>query len=380
MPIHSPLPLLADLVAIDSQVTKSNRAIIDYLGRVCAAYEPHIDAFRKGALDLANLVIRVPGHKPGPPLIFAGHTDTVPANPSWTRNPFAPGIEDGRFYGLGAADMKSGLAAAVAAVLSLDAPPLHDVYLMFTADEEAESGGVRHLCDQPALAGVLQGARIVVCESTNGRIGLGCRGFLSLRITCHGEAFHSAATNYTLNTQKNAIYTAARVLNALMEYEQTLQPSMGELAQQSSQNIGLIQGGTSPNTTADRCSIELSRRIPATETAQQALQALTERIMAVDPTITIDVTSLDEPFATDPASSFVATVKHLSQDVLGQVDVYRGTGWNEGAVYSRFGTTVVFGPGTTANAHQPNEWTAAALVEQMAAIYLQLMQGAAWEA
>lgn len=365
---------LAELIAIDSQVTKSNRQIIEYLDSLFSHYERKVYPCRKGDLDLYNLVVRVPGRTPGPALIFAGHTDTVPVNPSWVRDPFKASIEDERLYGLGAADMKAGLAAAIAAVLGIADVPPHDVYLMFTADEEDAAVGVKHLVSIPEVQNSMRGANIIVGESNQGRVGLGCRGYLGMRIVCHGEAFHSARTNYTLNMEQNANYIAYRVMGELIAYEQTLHPTSGELALQSSQNIGIIQGGTAQNTIADRCIIEVSRRLPATEKADEVFKTMSERVMRVDPRIEIEVTSMDDPYEISPDNPLVQTVSQLCREIMGSVETYRGTGWNEGAVYSRFGNTVVLGPGTSGTAHQPDEWTDLKLLDQVTGIYRRLIE------
>lgn len=138
----------------------------------------------------------------GPLLCFAGHTDVVPPGPveRWRSDPFAPTLRDGRLYGRGAADMKSGLAAMVTAVEQFVAGrPRHPggIAFLVTSDEEGPSvDGTRRVVD--ALRA--RGQRIDWClvgEPSSQRdfgdtIRIGRRGSLSGRLTVHGLQGHVA--------------------------------------------------------------------------------------------------------------------------------------------------------------------------------------------
>ncbi|MGH8149417.1 MAG: succinyl-diaminopimelate desuccinylase, partial [Steroidobacteraceae bacterium] len=137
-----------------------------------------------------------------PVLCFAGHTDVVPTGPleEWRTPPFEPTLRDGLLYGRGAADMKSGLAAMLAATRQfVTAHPRHRGTLAFliTSDEEGPSvDGTRHVVE--TLAG--RGERIDWCvvgepsseEVLGDTIKIGRRGSLSGRLTVHGVQGHVA--------------------------------------------------------------------------------------------------------------------------------------------------------------------------------------------
>ena len=96
--------------------------------------------FGEGDSRIDNLFARRGGA--GPHLCFAGHTDVVPVGDvaAWTHDPFAAEISDGRLYGRGAADMKSGIAAFVAAIARVPAEDIDgSISLMITGDEEGDA-------------------------------------------------------------------------------------------------------------------------------------------------------------------------------------------------------------------------------------------------
>src|SRR5215472_12680212 len=119
-------------------------------------------AFDEFAPGRTSLVARVEGRSNRPPLAFTGHIDTVPLGAApWTRDPFAGETADGRLYGRGSTDMKSGVAAFVIAAcrLAKRLPGTPGLVLVIVAGEETGCDGSRHLA---AAAGALGEAGAVV--------------------------------------------------------------------------------------------------------------------------------------------------------------------------------------------------------------------------
>jgi succinyl-diaminopimelate desuccinylase len=194
---------------------------------VCAAalaaagFEIHRPVFSApGTPDIPNLYARI--GTAGPCLAFAGHTDVVPPGDAalWRHDPFAAAVEDGWLFGRGAADMKGGVAAMLAAAVGFVAERGADfggsIAFLLTGDEEgpAVNGTVKLL---GWAAG--QGARFDACllgEPTNPeRLGemckIGRRGSLTGRITVSGKQGHVAYPELVLNP----IPALARIVAAL---------------------------------------------------------------------------------------------------------------------------------------------------------------------
>ncbi|WP_353643370.1 succinyl-diaminopimelate desuccinylase [Mesorhizobium sp. WSM2239] len=153
-----------------------------------------------GTADIENLYARLSGN--GPHLMFAGHTDVVPAgdDSAWTLPPFSGEIRNGEMYGRGAVDMKGGIACFVAALaryVEAHGNPNGSVSLLITGDEEGPAiNGTTKLLDWAAAKGEKWDAAIVG-EPTNpdalgDMIKIGRRGSLSGEVLVHGRQGHVA--------------------------------------------------------------------------------------------------------------------------------------------------------------------------------------------
>ena len=130
----------------------------------------------------------------GPTLLLEGHTDVVTeGDPSaWTHPPFAAEVVDGKIYGRGAADMKSGLAAAMiaAAVIKRSGASLAGRLVVGAlVDEEGDMIGAKHLCATP-IGRALSAA--IVCEPEDNELCLEQRGVVWARVTARGRMAHGA--------------------------------------------------------------------------------------------------------------------------------------------------------------------------------------------
>ena len=167
--------LTRDLVRIDTVNPQSaERPAAERLGQLLveAGYSVATHEFAAGR---ASLVARREG--PGLPICFAGHLDTVPLGAApWTRDPFGGELDGGKLYGRGSSDMKSGVAAMVAAALRLAKTPLHKagITLVLVAGEETGCEGAAHLAKVPGALG--HAGALVVGEPTGNRPVIGHKG------------------------------------------------------------------------------------------------------------------------------------------------------------------------------------------------------------
>ena len=173
-----------------------------------------------GTPDIENLYARRSGN--GPHLMFAGHTDVVPAGDeaAWTHPPFAAEVSRGEMYGRGAVDMKGGIACFAAAVARhIDKHGMFkgSISLLITGDEEGASiNGTVKLLDWAAAKGEVWDAAIVG-EPTNPEqlgdmIKIGRRGSLSGVITVNGRQGHSAYPHLADNPLRGLMQLADALL------------------------------------------------------------------------------------------------------------------------------------------------------------------------
>jgi succinyl-diaminopimelate desuccinylase len=155
---------------------------------------------------------------------FNGHTDVVPVGDlaRWSVDPFGAEVRDGWLYGRGAADMKSGVAAFVAAAIDMvtEAPPDGAVILAITGDEEGDAtDGTVALLDWMAAEGEAMSVCLVgepTCPSVLGEaMKIGRRGSLTARITVTGVQGHSAYPHRA----KNPLTAMVRLLDRLASHE-----------------------------------------------------------------------------------------------------------------------------------------------------------------
>lgn len=211
-----PVPLLQDLIRCPS-VTPESAGIFDVLERALAALGFAVTRVRfegNGSYPVDNLFAT--RGESGPHLLFNGHTDVVPPGQRglWVHEPFGAELADGLIYGRGAADMKSGIAAFIAAVAS--APEAGRISLAITNDEEADGiNGTARLMEWATAKGHEFDFAIVGEPSATARVGdsikIGRRGSLNGRITVTGVQGHVAYPQKALNP----LPAAARLVNVL---------------------------------------------------------------------------------------------------------------------------------------------------------------------
>lgn len=210
-----PVALTAELIRCRS-VTPADGGAISLLAAVLAG-----GGFRTERVDrggVANLYAR--WGSAGPALGFNGHSDVVPPGDAaaWRHDPFAGVIEDGTLYGRGAADMKSGVAAFVAAAIDFvaDRPPEGSVIVTITGDEEgAGRDGTRALLDWMAASGERMDHCLVgepTCPARMGEmIKIGRRGSMTAHLRATGVQGHSAYPDRA----KNPLPALVRLLDRL---------------------------------------------------------------------------------------------------------------------------------------------------------------------
>jgi acetylornithine deacetylase len=344
--------LLAELIAMPTQQAGPHRGAGDELA-LCRHLAPRLE--RAGAaVDIVE-VPRGSGELGGylfarwgkPRRIVNAHIDTVPANTGWTRDPWTPTQLGDRLYGLGSADTKGAIAAAVIAAERV-APT--DTGLLFSGDEEHGTAAVHAFLASPAAATV---QFAVVCEPTARRAGLAHRGVLASRATLRGAGGHSSKAD-TLHRPIPQLARLAVYLDDLGRARLHDGPAdMKGLCL----NVAGLHGGVAFNVVPSQAELTWSLR-PAPGFDDVSWRAeVAAAAHAIDPGITIDEVIDHAPFRCAPA--YTGALRDL---LAGHVDAFGPLDfWTEAALYGARGIhAVVVGPGNIEQAHTADEWVALA--------------------
>jgi acetylornithine deacetylase len=326
----------------------------------------------------ANVIARL--ERPGArtTVLLDAHQDTVPTD-GMTIDPFEPVVRDGRLYGRGACDVKGGLAAMLAAFARLAAerpPESANVVMSCTCDEEATSLGINQLVDgwkgdaPPCDLVPQRPDAAIIAEPTELDVVVAHRGATRWKIRTAGVACHSSEPANGVN----AIYRMARLISHLEDYARRLPKLVPAhpLCGGATLSVGRIEGGTSVNTVPDWCTIEIDRRVIPGEDGLAAREDvgrfLRERL-------DFDFEML-QPWIAGQALSDEQNGP-LADALLEHVAVVVGPRRKVGVPYGTHASrtaaagvpSVVFGPGSIAQAHTKDEWIATAEVERAAEVY-----------
>jgi acetylornithine deacetylase/succinyl-diaminopimelate desuccinylase family protein len=364
-----PLKVLEELIAIDSQCNKSNSNIIRCVTQMLSGFQSTEYTFSKGGLDLYNLVVKIPGERTDNPIVFVGHTDTVVASSQWQTNPFQAHVKDGKMYGLGSADMKSGLACMISAAVNLKQKPKNDVYLLFDADEEDGGEGGRELVKRFDISN----ARVIVAEPSDGKIVYAQKGCLDMELIFMGIAKHSSMADREYNLKHSAISKAIAFANKLDNYSAQIETRNDAILGKPTINLGKIMGGTGANIVADKCVISICRRLIPSERIDDEYEAISCLAKSINHNVSIKTTFFGQPFLADVNSELIKNLQTISKQCSLDGELAVKPFWTEASLFAKYGQTVIFGPGQTEFCHQPNESVKLKDLEIFFKIYSKLM-------
>ena len=319
--------------------------------------------------DKANLVATL-GSGPGG-LVLAGHTDTVPFNESrWDTNPLAITERDNKLYGLGSTDMKGFFPIAIeAAKAFLDHPLKEPLIILATADEESSMDGARQLAAQ----GSPKARFAVVGEPTDLKPIRMHKGMMMEAITIEGRAGH--ASNPALGN--NALEAMHIVMTDLLAYRAELQTRYNNplfAVAVPTINLGCIHGGDNPNRICGQCELHFDLRALPGMNNDEMHHEIAQRLkpLAKQLGVNISLRALMkniQPFEQAADSQLVKACEQLTGHAAESVAFA-----TESPFFKQMGMqTIVMGPGSIDQAHQPNEFMALNQVQPAVTILRQLI-------
>ena len=331
------LALTAELVGIPS-VSLAERELADRVEEWCAGC-PWLETHRIGD----NVVARTTGSRPQR-LLMAGHLDTVPPNGN-----SEPLLGEDRVTGLGAADMKGGVAVMLGLAAAHPDPAVEMTYVWYAAEEIAmEHSGLREVAAvRPDL---LEADAAVLGEPTGARPEAGCQGTMHLRVTLRGERAHTARPWMG----SNAIHRLADVLGVVRSYEPR-RPVIDGCAYAEALQATAVSGGVAGNVVPDEAVLAVNHRFAPDRTPQQAGEAVRELLAP----------HLGDGDSLEMLEVAPAAAPHLDHPLLaaivsaggGAAAVRAKLGWTDAAFFAERGVPALnFGPGRSELAHTAGEY------------------------
>jgi acetylornithine deacetylase len=342
------------------QFDMSNRGVIDLLAQWLEqlGFEVRIIPI-VGQPQKANL-IATRGRGPGG-LVLAGHTDTVPWDEQgWRFDPFRLTEHDGRWYGLGATDMKGFFPIAIEAARAFaDVELQQPLIILATADEESSMDGARQLVEQ----GLPKARFAVIGEPTDLRPARLHKGMMMESLTLTGRSGHSSDPALG-NSALEAMQEAMGELLALRSELQMRYRNPAFQVEVPTLNLGCIHGGDNPNRICAECELHFDLRpLPGMDIHDLRAQ-IAGRLtpLAERRGINIQLRSLFpgvQPFEQPADAELVGAVEQLTGHRAGTVGFA-----TEAPFMQQLGMqTVVLGPGSINQAHQPDEFLTVAQVK-----------------
>lgn len=353
---------LSRLVAYDTTSSKTNLPLIDdvedYLQRFGA--ETHrVYNEDKTKANLYGLI----GPKVEGGVVLSGHTDVVPIDgQDWDTDPFVVTEKDGKLYGRGTSDMKAFPAIGLSLVPKMAAADLkRPVIFALSYDEEVGCLGAPAMIDE--IADTLPSpAAVIVGEPTMMNVIDGHKGIASFRVRVNGYSTHSSQTDRGVS----AVEAAAKLISKITQMRETraqnADPQCPFDPPYTTLTVNVANGGSQLNIMAGECVFDFDLRVVPGETATQVVEEFRDYAAGVEAEMRakaagcrIEIEQMTDAPSLAPRS--VNAAADLAKSLTGQNSTGVVAYAAEAGQFQLGGfSTVICGPGSIDQAHQPNEF------------------------
>ncbi len=311
------------------------------------------------------VLVATRGEKPS--LAFFGHMDTVPVYGSWSTNPQELIEKEGKLYGLGAGDMKGGIAAFLSALEGSDAPAM----VVLTSDEENNSAGSHLLSSRSDL---FQGIKLMVsAEPTEhgngeGSILLGRRGRAVYEVNVKGVSSHAAH----LDRGINAIEKAAELVLALNNFPSKKNTEIGN----QELFVREISGANTSLSLPESASFQIDMHLVTGQTDESERSRLNSFLRGTYDGCSVSVFDrglpYNMPFYTNPENPQVQALRAIVEKVAGRASWSHGESVADDNVMAQMCPLVSYGP-VARNYHAANEYVDKQSLLNCEEVYSQLL-------
>jgi len=299
----------------------------------------------------------------GPVLAFSGHLDVVPIGEAeWEEGSFEAVEKDGKIYGRGTSDMKSGLVSAIVALIRLketDQSINGTIKLIITVGEETSSVGAEQLVNEGYADDV---DAMIINEPTNLNIGIAHKGALWPRITTYGKTAHGAMPENGVN----AVNHLVKVINKINQDERFFfEQFEDEEVGQSTKSLNIFHGGSGTNVVPDQARLEFDIRTLVSQNHDKIksdFKNLLEEIKEEDESFEYNLEFINDLVAikTEKKNPFVHVVADAFESTLRKdAEIVNPSYYTDGSKFflvEKDFPIVIIGPGLPELAHQPNEY------------------------
>lgn len=305
-------------------------------------------------------------------LVLSGHTDTVPFDDQrWQSDPFKLTERDDRWYGLGTCDMKGFFALAIEAARAFVGKTLKQpLIILATADEESSMNGARALAE----AGRPKARYAVIGEPTSLRPVRMHKGIMMERLVFEGQSGHSSDPSLG-NNALEGMHAAMTELLALRDGWQARYQNPNFQVQVPTLNLGCIHGGDNPNRICARCELQFDLRPLPGMHMDELRQAILDRLqpLASSRNLSLAFEPLFDgvpPFETPADADLVRVCERLTGQTADAVAFATEAPWLQ-----KLGLeTLVMGPGSIDQAHQPDEFLALSQLDPAVTLLTRLIR------
>lgn len=356
--------------ALEAELDMSNQGVVTLLSQWLSdlGFECQIQAV-PDTRGKNNLLAKIGQGRGG--LLLAGHTDTVPFDEGrWSQDPFTLTEKDNRWYGLGTCDMKGFFALVIEAVRQMPTQDfVRPLYILASADEETTMNGAKAFAQSKAIAPEYA----LIGEPTGLKPVYMHKGHLAQGIRITGRSGHSSDPDKGLN----AIEIMHQVIGQLLKLKQHLADNYREEAfsvPYPTMNFGHIHGGDAANRICGCCDLHLDIRplpgLPLEVLEQLLIQYLAELSQRYPGAIKISqLYPGSQPFAGQADNQWSQLVAQLSNTAPEVVNYA-----TEAPYIQQLGCqTLVWGPGSIEQAHQPDEYLDTAYINKTVDLLKQLI-------
>jgi acetylornithine deacetylase len=375
------IAVLERLVGFDTTSRGSNLALIEYVEAELARLGVASRRVPNAEGTKSNLYATI-----GPPVeggvVLSGHTDVVPVDGQpWTSDPFRLTPRNGRLYGRGTCDMKGFLALALAAAPEFAAAKLNrPVHLAFSYDEEIGCLGAPDMIRELAK-GLPSPAAVVVGEPTGMVAVCGHKGISTWKVTVTGREAHSSVGLAGASANMAAVRLMGELVALAERLEAEGDPASPFTPRGATLTIGQVNGGTAVNIIARECVFAFDLRTPPGLDPDEILEPFLASCRAMDAAlkakapeagVVVENRSRTPAFAPERDGAAERLARTLAGDNgPARVVAYAA----EAGQFQEAGfSTVICGPGSIDQAHQPDEFVEVSQIERGAAFMLRLAE------